>query len=81
MRAFGLEISANIQTSHGNQKELIIEERAAIVATRRAGVPCHKLAKDFNCHILTITCTVQHFTQCKTLKSNPRTGRPEKLNR
>jgi transposase len=81
MRAFGLEISPNIRTPRGNRKELTTEERAAIIAARRAGVPCHELAKNFNCNVSTITCTVQHFKQRKILKFNPQTGRPEKLNR
>ena len=81
MRAFGLEISGNARTIRGNRKELRDTERAAIVAARQAGVPRRVLADNFDCSIRTINRTVKHFQIHETLRSLPRSGRPEKLNR
>ena len=81
MRRFGLQLSANIRTPSGNRKELTCEERAAIVAARKAGVSRLELAENFQCDVKTISRTTQRFKTHNTLKSLPRSGRPEKPNR
>jgi len=81
MRRFGLQLSANVRTPSGNRKELTSEERAAIVAARKAGVSRLELAENFQCDVKTITRTVERFKTHNTFKSLPRSGRPEKLNR
>ena len=81
MRAFGLEISGNARTIHGNQKELRDIERAAIMAARQAGVPRRVLADNFDYSIRMINRIVKHFQIHETLRSLPRSRRPKKLNR
>jgi len=81
MRRFGLQLSTNVRTPSGNRKELTSEERAAIVAARKTGVSRLELAKDFQYNIKTITPNCRALQTHNTLKSLPRSGRPEKLNR
>jgi transposase len=79
MRAFGIELSANIRSIHGNRRELTTEERASIVSARMAGITRKALADNFNCSPLTITRTCNHFKLHGTVESLPRSGRPLKL--
>ena len=79
MRAFGIELSANIRSMHGNRRELTTEERASIVPARMAGVTRKALADNFNCSPLTITRTCNHFKLYGTVESLPRSSRPLKL--
>ncbi|KAK4244257.1 DDE superfamily endonuclease-domain-containing protein [Corynascus novoguineensis] len=79
MREFGIDLSPNVRSIRSNRRELTPEERAAIIAARKAGVTRKALAANFRCSPLTITRTCNHFQKHHTVKSLPRKGRPQKL--
>ncbi|KAF7128242.1 hypothetical protein CNMCM5793_002784 [Aspergillus hiratsukae] len=75
MRSFGTEISGNRR----HQAELSPETRAAILDGLENQRSPTQLAKEFGVSRRTIYKTKERFQQHKTLKSRPRTGRPQKL--
>ena len=72
-RSFGTEISANRRSN----SELSSEVRSAIIAKRDEGASIQNLAEEFGCHRNTISKTINRYKQHNTLRSLPRTGRPE----
>jgi transposase len=55
--------------------------RAALLAKHEASVSRAELAREFDVHPSCVYKTIKRWSDHKTLKSLPRSGRPEKLNR
>ena len=79
MPEFGRKISGNDMATSRVRKDLTEVQRSAILAARAAGVPRKEVALDFGISPKTVTATVNRWETYKTLKSLPRSGRPEKL--
>ena len=75
MRSFGTEISKNRKPN----TELSAEARAAIIQALEDNQSPSELAKKFRVNRSTIYDTKKRFQNHTTVKSRPRTGRPEKL--
>ncbi|KAK4206990.1 DDE superfamily endonuclease-domain-containing protein [Rhypophila decipiens] len=75
LRAFGTEISRNRRLN----SELSKEVRSAIISAQFAGEKKAQLARDFGVHRNTINRTLDRWQHHHTLKSLPRTGRPQVL--
>ena len=76
-RSFGQEISGNRRP----KAELTPAARAALLAKHEAGVSRAELAHEFNVHPSCVYKTIKRWSNHKTLKSLPRSGRPKKLTR
>lgn len=80
IREFNSEISANVHTTSGSRKDLTTSERAAILAASKTGVTQTALATAFKCSRSCIARTIKRSTTTQKLESEPRSGRPKKLN-
>jgi transposase len=76
-RSFGQEISGNRRL----KAELTPAARAALLAKHKAGVSRAELTHEFDVHLSCMYKTIKRWSNHKTLKSLPRSGRPEKLTR
>jgi len=76
-RSFGQEISGNRRP----KAELTPAARAALLAKHEAGVSRAELEHEFDVYPSCVYKTIKRWSNHKTLKSLPRSGRPEKLSR
>ena len=74
-RSFGQEISGNRRP----KAELTPAARAALLAKHEASILRAELAHEFNVHLSCVYKTIKRWSNYKTLKSLPRSGRPKKL--
>ncbi|KAK1990377.1 hypothetical protein LX36DRAFT_413272 [Colletotrichum falcatum] len=76
LQAFISYISGDRRSNH----ELSEKQRIAIAAYVLAGRSQREAARTFNCTRGAVKRTINRFATNQTFQSNPRKGRPEKLN-
>jgi transposase len=78
-RSFGTVLSPNIRSVNGFRKDTKLEERAAIIAARRAGVSPGVIAAEHRVCTRTVRRIFERWQRHHQISSQHRTGRKQKL--